>query len=46
MKELFTTAYKYVVSVKPELTDAIKRKAIIASAIVVDMILKKNRAPV
>jgi uncharacterized protein YxjI len=40
-KEFFTTADKYVVSVKPELTDVVKRKAIIASAIVVDMILKE-----
>ena len=41
-KELFTTADKYVVSVKPEVTDDIKRKAIIASAAVVDMILKEK----
>jgi uncharacterized protein YxjI len=42
-KELFTTADKYVVSVKPELTDVVKRKAIIASAIVIDMILKEGK---
>jgi uncharacterized protein YxjI len=41
-KELFTSADKYVVSVKPELTDVIKRKAVIASAIVVDMILNES----
>jgi uncharacterized protein YxjI len=41
-KEIFTTADKYVVSVKPELTDAVKRKAIIASAIVIDMILNEK----
>jgi uncharacterized protein YxjI len=41
-KELFTTADKYAVSVKPELTDVVKRKAIIASAIVIDMILKER----
>ncbi|MDR3354999.1 MAG: hypothetical protein LBO21_08175 [Synergistaceae bacterium] len=41
-KELFTTADKYVVSIRPELTDIVKRKAIIASAIVIDMILKEN----
>jgi uncharacterized protein YxjI len=41
-KELFTSADKYVVSIKPELADDIKRKTVIASAIVVDMILKEN----
>jgi uncharacterized protein YxjI len=41
-KEIFTTADKYVVSVKSELTDTVKRKAIIASAIVIDMILNEK----
>jgi uncharacterized protein YxjI len=41
-KELFTTADKYVVSIKPETTDNVKRKAIIAAAVVVDMIMKEN----
>jgi uncharacterized protein YxjI len=43
LKEQFTTADKYIVSIKPYLTDMLKRKAIIASAIVIDMILKERK---
>jgi uncharacterized protein YxjI len=43
LKENFTTADKYVVSIKPHLTDMLKRKAIIASAIVIDMLLKEKK---
>ncbi|MDR1966217.1 MAG: hypothetical protein LBQ36_05865 [Synergistaceae bacterium] len=42
LKEAFTSADKYIVSVKPELSDMTKRKAVIASAIVIDMILKES----
>jgi uncharacterized protein YxjI len=43
LKEAFTTADKYVVSIKPTLTDMKRRKTIIASAIVIDMILTEGK---
>ncbi|MDR2049097.1 MAG: hypothetical protein LBP69_06555 [Treponema sp.] len=42
LKETFTTADKYIVSVNPE-TEGIKRIATVATAITVDMVLKESK---
>jgi uncharacterized protein YxjI len=42
LKEAFTTADKYVVSINPE-TEGIKRIATLAMAITVDMVLKESK---
>jgi uncharacterized protein YxjI len=42
LKETFTTADKYIVSINPE-TEGIKRIATLATAITVDMVLKESK---
>jgi uncharacterized protein YxjI len=42
LKEAFTTADKYVVSIHPE-TEGIKRIATLATAITIDMVLKESK---
>ncbi|MDR1506654.1 MAG: hypothetical protein LBI67_06080 [Treponema sp.] len=42
LKEAFTTADKYIVSVNPE-TEGIKRIATVATAITIDMVLKESK---
>lgn len=43
LKEIFTTADKYVVSIAPECREDIKKVAIVASAITIDMVLKESK---
>lgn len=43
MKEVFTTADKYIASVSPEVTDINQRIAVIATAITIDMVLKESK---
>lgn len=43
MKELFTTADKYVVSINPNYTARESKIAVVATAITIDMVLKENK---
>ena len=43
LKETFTTADKYIVSVAPELNEDIVKTIIISSAITIDMVLKESK---
>jgi uncharacterized protein YxjI len=43
LKEAFTTADKYIVSVKPGTAEGTKKIAIIATAITIDMVLKESK---
>jgi uncharacterized protein YxjI len=42
-KEAFTTADKYVVSVQPEVEEDVKKIAIVATAVTIDMVLKESK---
>lgn len=43
MKEMFTTADKYRVSIEPGVAEDFKKVAILASAITIDMVLKESK---
>ncbi|MFT4061810.1 MAG: phospholipid scramblase-related protein [Edaphocola sp.] len=43
MKEAFTTADKYIVSVVPEYAEDTRKIAIVATAITIDMVLKESK---
>jgi uncharacterized protein YxjI len=43
MKEIFTTADKYVVSIDPGFSHPTSKKALLACAITIDMVLKENK---
>lgn len=43
LKEAFTTADKYVVSIEPHVKEDVQKVAIVASAITIDMVLKESR---
>lgn len=43
MKEVFTTADKYNVNIVPEVAEDVKKIAIVASAITIDMVLKESK---
>lgn len=43
MKEIFTTADKYVVSIDPNYSNQKNKKAILACAITIDMVLKESK---
>lgn len=43
LKEAFTTADKYIVSIAPEVQEDAKKTAIVAAAITVDMVLKGRK---
>lgn len=43
LKETFTTADKYIVSVNPEISTDAKKIAIVATAITIDMVLKESK---
>ena len=43
LKEVFTTADKYIVSINPGIDSDVKRIAIIATAITIDMVLKESK---
>lgn len=43
MKEAFTTADKYVVSIAPAVAEDIRKVAIVAAAITIDMVLKESK---
>ena len=42
LKEVFTTADKYIVSINPEVAEDTQKVAIVAAAITIDMILKEG----
>lgn len=42
MKEAFTTADKYVVSIQPSLQEDLRKVAIVSAAITIDMVLKES----
>jgi uncharacterized protein YxjI len=42
LKEAFTTADKYVVSVQPEVVEDAKKIAIVATSVTIDMVLKES----
>ncbi|MDR0547326.1 MAG: hypothetical protein LBG77_07070 [Dysgonamonadaceae bacterium] len=43
LKEAFTTADKYIVSVAPEIAEDVKKMAIVSTAITIDMVLKESK---
>lgn len=43
LKEAFTTADKYVISILPEVKEDTKKIAIVSAAITIDMVLKENK---
>jgi uncharacterized protein YxjI len=43
LKEAFTTADKYIVSIDPDVTEESKKISIIATAITIDMVLKNSK---
>ncbi len=43
LKEAFTTADKYVVSIVPEYAEDTRKMAIVATAITIDMVLKESK---
>ncbi|MDR0436379.1 MAG: hypothetical protein LBH11_06435 [Propionibacteriaceae bacterium] len=43
MKEIFTTADKYIVTINPEVTEDQHKVAIVAAAVTIDMVLKENK---
>ena len=43
LKETFTTADKYIVSINPGLDSGAKKMAIVATAITIDMVLKESK---
>jgi uncharacterized protein YxjI len=43
MKEIFTSADKYIVSLNGEIEDPIQKVSILASAITIDMVLKESK---
>ncbi|GHT02316.1 RNAse [Bacteroidia bacterium] len=43
LKESFTTADKYIVSIVPEVAEDTKKIAIVATAITIDMVLKESK---
>ncbi|GHU82384.1 RNAse [Spirochaetia bacterium] len=43
LKEAFTTADKYIVSINPEVVDAARKIPIVAAAITIDMVLKESK---
>ncbi|MDR0405808.1 MAG: hypothetical protein LBH54_03315, partial [Clostridiales bacterium] len=43
MKELFTTADKYIVTIDSSVTDKTRRTALVAAATTIDMVLKEIR---
>jgi uncharacterized protein YxjI len=43
LKEAFTTADKYIVSILPEYAEDIRKMAIVSTAITIDMVLKESK---
>ncbi len=43
LKEAFTTADKYVVTIEPEVAEDVKKMAIVSCAITIDMVLKESK---